>query len=137
MYDLKWSHDVLQAFRLKHSAGVARLCKLYQLSDEFVVELVADGGVRWRGFKSLAKHLEDSMQSYEKGYRLSRDFGSNYYTFDKYLRQALKRRLFPGQLDLLDSEIMIDYSSEAQRRDGEGRRCVDPLQPSLFPSQGV
>jgi len=95
-------HRILADFKAAHPKGADVVDRLYRHPSELIVSLLITGSTRWRGYKALVKHLDVTMELYEDGYKHSRDWGSKYYTFDKYLRRVLKRRLFPSELDLLD-----------------------------------
>jgi hypothetical protein len=137
MYDSEWARGVVAAFRIKHGSGASVVDRLYHLPSEYCERLLLGNDIRWRGYKALCKHLEDSMELYEKGYRHSRDSGSNYYTFDKYLKRVLQRRPFPAALDLLDGEISSDYSGGAPNREDGPTEVTREGRQFLFEFSGA
>jgi hypothetical protein len=128
MYGIEWAQELVENFHHKHFSGAAVIRRLYGKDESYIVELAQDGGLRWRAYKAIVKHVEKFMGVYEKGYRESRDFGSNYYTFDKYLKRNLKKRLYPARIDLLDNEVLNDQSCFAQTRLDVGSAPADPRQ---------
>lgn len=132
MYNADWAREVVDAFHAKHPAGAKVVDRLYRLPVEFCVRLIMFDAERWRGYKALVKHLEDAMELYEKGYRHSRDYGSNYYTFDKYLRRVLQRRSFPASLDMVDAEVCEEYSLGAPKREDAPSEVTSEGRQFLF-----
>ena len=111
MYDLSWSEEVFDDFYRRHLLSVREVNRLYRISVDEVIKTIQIGDTRWRGYKSLVKHVEKAIKIYWKHFHSHEGVRREYYTFDKYLKKQLSRRSFPGPLDLVDTEIEQDLFS--------------------------
>ncbi len=104
-YDLTWAEGVYDNFYQVHVLSCREINRLYKISVDSVIRAIANGNDQWRGYKSLVKHTEKMMKTYWKHFHSAEGVREKYLTFDKYLRVQLKKRIFPGTVDLLDTEI--------------------------------
>lgn len=108
MYDLMWCSGVLERFEEKYPVSCQEVNRLYRIDRQAVAQLVASDQKRWRGYKALVKHVAQMRFTYERHYGVAKKRRGNYYTFDKYLKEQIQKRLFPAPFDELDREIVFD-----------------------------
>ena len=104
-YERAWAEEVFEDFCREHALAVREVHRLYRISTDAVVRTIQNDNQRWRGYKSLCKHVEKAMKLYWAHWQVEEKVRQKYYTFDKYLKEQLKKRSFPAPLDLVDTEI--------------------------------
>ena len=67
-YDRHWADGVVGQFKREHWDACELVRKLYGFHMDYEVNLLRVSGERWRGYKSLVKHVEQCYELYKKGY---------------------------------------------------------------------
>lgn len=108
MYERKWAEEVYGNFYAEHVLAAREINEMYKISVEAVIIAIQQGSERWRGYKSLVKHLEKAAGIYWKHYHTLADRSKNHLTFVKYCRTQFRKRMFPAPLDLVDTTLDQD-----------------------------
>ncbi len=103
MYDFDWAEGVYDKFYTDHVLAAHETNVLYHISVEALIRMICISDERWRVYKRLVKHVEKCIKSYWQHFHSGKEVRANYLTFDKYLKEQLKRVPFKRTEGLIDT----------------------------------